>query len=466
MTLAPLTLPAQSSPARHKPATRLINCYAEERGPEGIVPYPLYVTDGLTTFATLSDGGAYRGGIVSKGFAYVVSGKQAFKVDSGGGATALGGIPSEGRVYMAVNQKAPTPQIMFVGQGVYGLIENDTVVAITDSDLQPPNSVVFLNQYFVATIPSGRFQWSSLSEGSEWDPLDFATAEYGPDGLNRALVRRGELLLFGDQTIEPWYTPASGDAVFLRSGSVIERGCLNGATVAMLEETPIFVADDKTVRAIEGYTARVISTHAVERSIRDTAVPANMSAFAYSKDGHFFYCLSGDDFTWVYDARTDKWHERQSGSSTRWRGNGYLYFAGKHLTGCAFGGILLEMSNTTFGEPEAPTIMRVQVPVHAYPRRVQLDELRINTVPGQGLNSSDAHNANPLCMVKVSKNGGRTFGNERQISMGRIGEYSRQVRAGRLGTSNEDGFVLDISMSSSVARGIEGLAAEMKVLGV
>ena len=464
--LTPLSLPVQSEPGRYNENTRLINMMPEERGAAGKIPFPLYAVNGLASFATLTGGGGYRGGISLGDVGYVVSGRQVFKVDSAGSSTSLGGFAGDDQVYLSRNQKAPNPQIVLVSQGKRAIIENDILLNIDDSDLAPPNSVAFLNQYFVFTINNGTFQWSALSEGGEYDPTDFATAEYGPDGLERALVRRGELLLFGSSTIEPWYVPSSGSSTFARSGSVVEFGTLNGATVTMLEETPVFVAHDATVRALEGYTARRISTHAVERSIRDTADQGNMEAFSVAQDGHSIYYLVGDDFTWGYDAATGQWHERQSYGLNRWVANGYLKIGGRHIVGHYNSNTLLELSPTAYDEAGTEMVCEVQVPIHAYPKRIRVNEVRLDTIPGQGTNASDEHSDNPQIMVKVSKNGGRTWGNERHYAMGRIGEYGRQVRVNRLGTSNEDGFVLSASMSADVVRGVTAAAADVDVMGV
>lgn len=465
MALVPLELPMQSNPGRygHDGNVRLINCYPEKRGKEGKIAFPLYVADGLTAFSTLTGGGATRGMIRVGSTLKTVSGRTVFNTTLGGTSNVLGGFAGDAAVFMAQNQKS-TPQVAMVSAGKRAIIESDVLSPISDTDLEPPSSVAFINQYFVYTGPNGKFQWSSLSEGTEYDPLDFATAEYGPDGLERAFVRRGELLLFGENTIEPWYTPASGDSAFLRSGSVIERGVLNGATIAMLEETPIFVADDGTVRALEGYAARRISNHAVEVSLHDTADRNAVSAFVYSKEGHSFYVLTGLDFTWVYDAQTDAWHERESYGIPRWTAQYCQPFGGFNVVGDYNVGKLYRINEDEYTEDGTNIVMTVQFPVHAYPRKIKLNELRVDVIPGSGLNSSDTHVSDPKIMLEVSNNGGKTFGNQRTATMGKTGNYSRQVRFNRLGSSNEDGFVLRLSMSAGVVRAITGISADTVVL--
>lgn len=464
MALAPLALPHQSSPDRYGGGVRLINCYPEQAGAEGKIPFPLVGSDGLSLFSTLDGGGKGRGAITLGSFLYVVSGRAVFKVDQNGASTFIGGFSGDDPVYMSRNQKSPDPQIMLASNGKRAIIENDVLSQITDPDLEPPNSVVFMNQRFITTTASGRFQWSELSEGNDWDALDFATAEFDADGLNRALVRRSELLLFGPKTIEPWYAPTTGLSVFAPAGSVVERGCLNGATVATLEERPFFVADDETVRVLEGYSAIRVSSHGVERSIRDTSSQAEMAAFGYAKDGHSFYVLVGTDFTWIYDATTGFWHERQSYDLNRWRAQVYAKFAGLHIVTDDENGLLYSIDNTVFDENGDYLIMRAEVPVHAFPRKVRVDDLRIDTIPGEGRNSPDIHDSDPKAIIDVSRDGGKSFAGTRHYPMGKVGEYKRQVRANRFGSSNEDGFVFGVSVSAGVARGITAMSADLKVL--
>lgn len=466
MAIQPLELPSSSNPGRYGAdgAVRLVNCYPESRGKAGKIAMPLYASDGLSSFSTLTGGGRARGVLVVGASLWVVSGRLLFRVDLSGTATVIGGIPGDGPCYMAQNQKAPIPQIMIVTEGLRFLVNAGALTSITDTDLVAPNSVVFLNQRFVVTSATGRFQWSSLSEGTTWDPLDFATAEYGPDGLVRAFVRRGELLLIGAKTIEPWYAPEgaadSADA-FARAGTVIERGCANGATVAMVEETVVLVAEDLTVRSLEGYQAKRISNHAVERSIRDTSDRNAMLAWSYSKDGHSFYVLQGDDFTWIYDAATGEWHERESYGLERWQAQYYADFGGMHIVGDYTEGRLGRISETAYDEYGDNLVMSQRIPINAYPNKIELNGFFLDAIPGAGLNSSDEHVSNPKAMIRASKNGGKTFGSERQRPIGRIGEYSAQVRANSFGTSNEDGFVIETSMSAAVIRAVTGAAADV-----
>jgi len=53
---------------------------------------------------------------------------------------------------------------------------------------------------------------------------------------------------------------------------------------------------------------------------------------------------------------------------------------------------------------------------------------------GVGLDA-EVQGSNPQLMLRVSNDGGHSFGNERWVSMGRIGEYKNRAVFRRLGRS-------------------------------
>ena len=60
MPIIPVSLGQRSNPGRdgQDGAARLINCYAEEMGQEGKIPWPVYASDGLVDFVTLAATGS------------------------------------------------------------------------------------------------------------------------------------------------------------------------------------------------------------------------------------------------------------------------------------------------------------------------------------------------------------------------------------------------------------------------
>jgi hypothetical protein len=55
---------------------------------------------------------------------------------------------------------------------------------------------------------------------------------------------------------------------------------------------------------------------------------------------------------------------------------------------------------------------------------------------------------NPQVSLRISRDGGRTFGNERKVPLGKVGEYYSRVMLRRLGSARD--FVVKITLTDSV----------------
>ena len=465
MPLVPLELPTSSNPGRYGAdgAARLINCYPESRGKEGKISFPLYAADGLKLFSTLTDGAETRGMLALDTELLVVSARLLFSVDQSGTATAKGGIPGDGPVYMARNAAG---QVAITADGNKFVYEGGVLSDITDSDLPPAETCDYIDGYILYSIRDGRFFYSAIGNAKSISALDFAEAEGSPDSLVRVYVSNRNIWLIGSETTEIWQDTGNATSPFQRSpGAFFEFGCASAASVVTLGDSVALVTDDLEVVLASTTGQRLrISNHAVERDIHALSDKTTIEGFSYHLRGHEFYVLSSASWTWVYDALTGAWHERESYQITRWRASYYARFAGKHIVGSNTGGTLYEIDPDTYDEAGDHLIMRVMVPLHAWPHPIRLNRLHVDTIPGQGLNSADAHDSDPQVALKTSKDGGITFGNERSAPTGKLGERTKAAKFNRLGVSKEDGFVLDLSMSSATIRGITGLSGDLNAL--
>ena len=469
MALIPLSFPTQSNPGEsgHEGRARLINAYIEELGTDAKAPLKIKAAAGLKAFATLSGGTGTRGMIALNNALYVVDGPVLFKVDGEGTSSVIGGVPGTSPVWMAINRKAPTKQIAIVSDGLRFILENDVLTPIADTDLPPPVSVHFLDGYFVFAIPDGRFFISSIDEGSQINSLDFATAEGSPDGLVSAGVRARELWLFGESSIEVWQNTGDTSFPFERlPGVFIEVGCSAPFSVRSFLGSLAWVDDEGVVRLANGYGPQRISSHAVERAIADVADKTTIKAFTFDLQGHQFYCLSSALWTWVYDGITGQWHERQSYTQANWRGLWATRFGGRTIIGDETAGKLYELDVSTYDEAGDALVMDITAaPQHAYPSRLRVNAFYADLIPGVGLNSSDDEQGDPKVMFLYSKDGGVTFGHERQLALGKLGQSRVRVKATRLGVTSEDGWSPRLKVSAAVCRGLTGAAVDVEQLG-
>lgn len=418
-------------------AQQAINFYLEDAQSEARSNKALVGTPGLSTFIDLGAGAnaAIRGLHVFEDFLYAVSGQTLYKIDELGNSTALGTIPLTTRVSIENN----TTQLCVVN-GTDGFIytpSSDTFEKILDVDFRPADIVQFLDQYFIFhETDSPRFFISALSNGLNYNGLDFGTAEGSPDLIVSILADHRDLLLFGEVSTELWDNTGNVDFPFeVQNGVFIERGCGAPASVVKMDNQVYWLGEDRVIYTLNGYLPAKVSTHAIDERIRQYDRVDDAFAFHYTEGGHFFYCITfpdGDE-TWCYDASSKSWHQRSSGAKAgRWRANAYAKFKGKNYIGDSQSGKIFEMSLETYAEDGNPIVrVRTTMPETANELPVFMAKLQVYMESGAGLVSGQG--SNPLVGLSWSDDGGRTFKDPRFREMGKTGEYATRVIWRRLG---------------------------------
>lgn len=463
----PISLGLRSDPARYGQAgaCRLINGYLEVVGEAGKHQAYAHACDGFSLFSTLTNGGGVSSALaLSDAEMYVKAGRLIFRVDGGGSSSVVGGMPTDGFSTMARN-RAATPQIAVVGDGLYFKIEGGVLTQLADPDLPPPVSVCEINGYFIFMLADGRL-FSSELDGIDVSALDYAAASSRPDGGVIAWKRGQDLLAGGTETIEAWADqgletfPLARVTNVKRAEDDKDIGVLSGPSVA----ESFFVASDRTVRQISGYQAVRVSNHALERLIKSEASPHTISGTTWSIDGHTFYCISGTNWTWCYDSSpaSKVWHERKSYAADRWKVALSIPFGDRILFGDYASPKLYLLDSDTFTEAGDHLIMTVQTPtVHGAPYRMRHNALRLDMIMGVGLVSATDSLANPHVMMDYSDDGGANWSTQRSATLGAAGDSLRQVQFNRLGVTRSRTY--RISVSAAVARSIADkayLAAE------
>lgn len=433
---------------------RLINAYAEVMGEGRDAKMRIRMSPGLTAFSTDADDIACRGGIISGDYAYTVFETGVYKIDSAGVRTKIGAISGTGPVSMALNANAEIGVVNSLGR--YYLIKNDAIDQIHTSDIGAFNSICWIGGYFVLTLLNGQFFNTGLNDGASINGLDFATAEGSPDGLLGGYAHGSELWLFGFNTIEVWaVTGASPGSPFARqSSSWINKGCLSFASVVQADNTLFWVGDDRIVYRNANYTTMRISHEGVERAITAAADPSSIRGGTYTIDGHAFYVISCPEFTWVYDIKEGRWHERKSKSLNRWKADVFLNAFGKWLVGTVDDGNLYEidMNTTLEGSDLMVTLLR-SLPMGDSPDRAIIFTAAIDWITGRAALTGTIPQTDPFCEIRMSKDGGATWSMPRQMSLGKQGDYKKRCRTSRMGATGEKwGTVFEVTCSDPHVR--------------
>ena len=415
-------------------------------------------TEGLTLFATLDDGPVRSDPFVNAGFAYVVSGESLHRVSSAGIAENLGSVGGVGRAKLAANAVPGDSQILILnGSGVGFIYDNASgLVEITDPDFFPSSSVTVLNERFwLARDGTNEFFGSDISNGLSYNPLTFASAEESPDNMVACMAKKSALWAVGTETTE--YLQTFTDLVLpLRpvKGATKEWGILAKDSIAEVNESFAFLADDRTIRMMRGTQLVKISDLEFELKVKGngTATSPGFStiddAIGFFVDGpiHSTYYITfpTEGYTWGYDLNTSMSHVRESEGLGLWRANGSAKFGDRIICGDSIDGKLwiLDINNRT----ENAEILRAKLttPTVSYEKDVTIPLIEIDMEVAQ----TNDPTADPKMIVYYTKDGGVTYTNKGHVSLGKFGEHRKRVPLrlfGRLVRNKDFGLKLEVT---------------------
>ena len=345
---------------------RMVNLFPEIIPEGGQTPAFLNRAPGLKFLQTVGSGpirGLWAHQTNGSDF-FVASGNEFYKLN---GLTAtptlLGVISGTGQVSIADNGTQ-----LFIACNPKSYIYNEVTnqfAEITDPDFTGAVTVAYLDGYFVYNEPNSQLVWvTQLLDGTQVDPLAFASAEGSPDGLVAINVDHREAWLFGTDSIEVWYDAGLSDFPLTRiQGAFNEIGCAAAFSVAKLDNGLFWLGQDARGHGIvyrsQGYTGVRISTHAVEWQIQQYGNFSDAVGYTYQQDGHAFYVLNFPvaNATWVYDVATQGWHERagfEDGYFTRNRGNCQCNFGGNIIVGDFENGNIYQLDLVQYADHDQP----------------------------------------------------------------------------------------------------------------
>lgn len=395
----------------------------------GRQPVALVTCPGLKEFASAINPGIGRGIIESRGTLYAVIGSYLYKIASDGSSSVVGNVYGAGLVGMSTS--GTEIHIAAGGSGYICDTTTDTVTAITDADYPAGTTSAFINGRFVTDDPTpgtlGRFYFSELLDGSNWNALDFATAERKSDDAEAVFAYAESLVVFGTRSIEFWQGVADGYLPV--PGALLPFGLLAKRSVAEAAGFLFFLDSDGQVRQMQGYQTSVISTPAVQFALQEDSTAEGC---AYVYEGRTIYEISTGTVTLAYDATSSAqlgrpiWFKRQTADG-RHKQRGAVYCYGKILTLGYDDGKVYELSRDVIPDVREFT---VSIPVDDDTRAWRiLDEIELVGRTGTG----SIPDVSPKVMLRLSRNNGYVEGEERWVGLGTVGDYAKRIRWRRLG---------------------------------
>ena len=277
------------------------------------------------------------------------------------------------------------------------------------------------------------------------------------------IVNAPDIWLLGEQTGDIWYDAGTPNfPLAARQGLTIPYGIAAPFSLAVTAGQVLWLTKNKdgaglVVRA-NGYSQAPITTPEFATALskyQRTSTITDAEALVYQQDGHTFYVLRfpAANATWAYDLTTGEWAERgkwnsATGSYDVWAPRTHIYAFGLHLTGDNATGTLSAMDVSYGSELDGSAIRRLRrgpILVNEN-RRIPIHRFEVLVEPGLGLQVGQG--SDPQMMFRASSDGGKTFGNERSVSVGQVGQYRRRAIVTRLGSPRL--WVPEISVSDPI----------------
>lgn len=325
--------------------------------------------------------------------------------------------------------------------GSYAVVAS--FLTVTVNLVGVPIDITFGDSYGILGYAPGQYQITSSYDFTTLDALDFATAESNPDGLVRALFDHGELILFGTNTTEFNGNTGGQDFPFANQrGSTLQFGLAAKWSLVQYNDSIAGLFKNSMgqvqVMQMRGHAILPISSQELDSIINGYATVSDATAFGYMLGGHPMLQINfpSEQKSWLYDASTQLWSELESGlAGGRHRAEILVDYLNKPRVSDYENGNIYTLDADTYtdnGMPIAREIVSKTIFAGAN-KRIAISRIGIDCETGNGLATGQGDN--PQIMMQVSKDSGRTWGNEIWRSMGKIGVYLQRVYWTRLGAA-------------------------------
>lgn len=426
-----------------------------------------YGTAGLDLFTSFGET-PVRGNIEVRTLLYVVHRGYLYELNTAGVKTIKGTLLTlSGRLSMATNGN-----IIQIVDGQYGYTYNiatDTFAQISDADFVPAFTNTWIDGYFITDqlgstdkTKWGRYSWSD--DGSTYSALDFANAESNPDSIVRVYNDNRELILFGEFTTEFNGNSGAADAPFTRQ-AVVEWGLAARWSIAKMNNSIIYLGKNNMGKAqvivLNAYTPQVVTDENISAIFDSYGDVSNASGYSYMLSGHPMYVLSFPNVgkTWMYDGSNNTWCELTSGLDE----GQYFGFDAVNFTAASAtlvfdyrNGNVYKINPNSYTD-NGSQIVREMTSKHVFNENyISISKLWIDMETGVGIQNGQGKD--PQLMLETSKDGGRTYGNSRMASFGRVGAYLARAIFYRFGASRD--FVFRLRITDPVKLVITGAYME------
>jgi hypothetical protein len=405
-----------------------------------------YVAPGLLLWDTIGTG-PIRAMKVAAGAVWVVSGTKLYRCTAQNASVEVGTVPGTSRVTLEANDS----QLVVMHDAGWHVCTMSSLAYASVTDAPTTAQGTYIGGRVVFPQDDGTYGWTALNTASALDALDFASAEYDTDAAVATFADHGELLVFGDRSVE-WYVESGDPELPYTRTAISEYGCAAKHSIVAVDNTVFWLGKDEKgdprVYRANGRSPQGVSDYGIDLALSSYGDLSTAYAYAYQQQGHTFYVLTvPNQATWVYDLSSGMWTQRayrdpDSGALGQHRSAAHAYFGGLHLVGDYEDGRVFQLSPDTYTDDGDPLYWeRTWSHIESENVRIRFDQLEVMGEMGVGLDGSGLGVA-PVVNLTWSDDRGKTFPNIRQLPLGAIGQYDNRAMTTRLGIGRRRVFRL------------------------
>lgn len=357
---------------------------------------------------------------------------------------------------------ASSSQIVAVASGVayiYDGITYPVFTPIPSAILPPVSDVAYLAGRFVFTCNgSDTFYYSAINDATNIGGLNFATAESYPDANVAVGVLNEELVFFGATSVEFWQVTADANSPFQPvTGRGFQRGCAARGSVAFVDNSLFWVAENRVVYRAGPDAPHRISTSTIEDKLRQCVNVVGITAWGATFEGHEIYLLNIPGIgSYAYDASRIGTREADRGEWSEWQSWNRANFRGQVATvlndvtyvGDDTTGTVWAFTVGAYTDGPDPLVRLASGFIKVEEGTPRCNNLVLHGVVGVGNAVNPA--ALPIVEMRYSDDEGRTFVDWRAASLGRQGATFSRVYWTRLDSMRSPGRLIEFRCSDPV----------------
>jgi len=428
----------------------------------------LLPSPGFTKWTTVAQAGCRGAIFAGNATLLMVIGSRLYEMDANAQATDRGGVANDGN---------PTI-LVYNGQGgQVGIASGGSVYCFTLAT-HALSAALLSNGYthiafaggfgFAFNVNTGNTTLSNVNDLSVWNAGTFFNRGIFADPPQCIFADENNLIwTLGTETFEVRYNSGTGTQPWVPlTGLVGPYGIASPYGFGLSAVGNFWVARNQS-----GTGRFVVSSGGAPQPVGTYAIDAQVDSFAantgigdaevlvYDQGGHvaatvafaaaqaanpskpcsFSYDVSGQ--TWTKRGRWDSQHA----SWQLWAPRVHVLAYGKHLVGDRTSGTIWILDPMSAKDTDGNGIRRVRRAPHLNREHQRVPIDRVELLCDVGLANQSGQGSDPKMMLRVSTDGGRTFDDERQAGIGKVGEYRTLVYWTQCGAPSDAVFEFSYS---------------------